>query len=89
MVSHIVMVSPLKKKVKLESDDALLNWFIHDNIPFRMVESDNFIEFCNTLDASYKLPVRQTISTRIDKKADSIFEEKKAFFNELKGIYKY
>ena len=49
-----------------EITQLLLEWIIDDKQAFSVVENKKFRKFIHALDSSYDLPVRQTISNKVD-----------------------
>jgi hypothetical protein len=49
-----------------EISELLVEWIIDDKQAFQVVENPKFRKFINVLDPSYVLPVRQTISLKVD-----------------------
>lgn len=59
--SSVVTWKHDEKRIK----KALLNLFVVGEVPFKFVESEAFIEFCNALNGKVVLPSRTTISKEI------------------------
>ncbi|KAJ8976293.1 hypothetical protein NQ317_001932 [Molorchus minor] len=55
-------VDPMTPNLKEEIDISLAKFFLGCNIPFSVVESDNFKNFMKTLQPSYSPPSLQTLS---------------------------
>lgn len=50
--------------------DAIGKFIVHDNLPFSVVEGKGFLNILKELAPLYKVPTRNTIKYRIDKKYD-------------------
>ena len=59
--------------------ELLLDWIIDDKQAFRVVENEKFRRFINVLDPAYVLPVRQTISTKVEVLYENKLEFLKVF----------
>lgn len=74
-----------KPKIKFNNEDneqiteRLLEWIIDDKQSFSVVENSKFKHFIEGLNAAYTLPVRQTVSTKIDVLFDNKLEFLKVF----------
>ena len=63
-----------KKKAKSQGEDSLsklINWIIVECQPFRVVDSDLFKDFINSLNSGFQVPARQTVRKKIDDKYTS------------------
>jgi hypothetical protein len=76
---------PVEKRANKESNERLLNWVVDANVAFRMVERKSFIKFCESLDPTYQLPVRQTVSSLVEKRSINYDQEKIDYLKKLRG----
>ena len=74
-----------KKDIKtiLHINSLFFQWIICDQQSFSIVENNDFIAFVATLDPRYKLPSRQTVSTKIQWIYKRQCETLKVYFNNL------
>lgn len=50
---------------KTNADSALVDWIVENSQPFSVVDQKRFITFCNTLQPTYNVPVRQTVRRHV------------------------
>ena len=80
--TNILEKLPKVKHGRSSNDDItelLLDWIIDDKQAFRVVENEKFRRFINVLDPAYVLPVRKTISSKVD----VLYENKLEFLKVL------
>ena len=80
----IVLRSLLKVKHAQATNDEiselLLDWIIDDKQAFKLVENQKFSKFIKVLDPAYVLPVRQTVSNKIDVLYENKLEYLKVYY---------
>ena len=57
-----------------EITELLIEWIIDDKQAFKVVENNKFKNFIKILDPTYALPVRQTVSLKVDNMYSNKFE---------------
>lgn len=62
---------------------AIANWIVIDCLPLSAVDSDGFREIISVIAPTFKVPCRQTIRARIEKKYD---EERRRLLSQLEDV---
>ena len=84
----IVEINKKTKSIEFNetmSNKNLLNMFIRCELPFRLIEKDEFKEFIKGLRSDFNLPSASTLSLQIRRKFDVSVDEIRSFIHQVGG----
>ena len=86
-IEQLVSQTALSTAKQNELEDKLMNFIVSDLQPFNLLESQAFQDFVHCLCPQFRLPVRQTLISKLDKVYSDLRTENERFLHSSHGDF--